>query len=214
MARKLVHCRECGAEISKSVKRCPQCGAKQKKSHFLRNLIILAVLVGGGYYGYNHYSEIKKADVSSAINNAATALSDATNNAASALSDAANNISGKTEKETTAKTTEKKETEKTVSAEADAGTGEDASGVDPDFKEYMDSYEKFMNEYCDFMESYNSADATQLLKYTQLVAEYAEYTSKVDSYNEDNLSTEDYQYFVDVTARVDKRLLEVAGSIE
>lgn len=40
---KLVNCKVCGAEIAKSAKTCPKCGAKQKK-HTL--LVVVCVLIG------------------------------------------------------------------------------------------------------------------------------------------------------------------------
>lgn len=52
---KLKECKTCGATIAASAKVCPHCGAKQKRGHLVRNIIIvLAVLVvavalfGGG----------------------------------------------------------------------------------------------------------------------------------------------------------------------
>ena len=84
------------------------------------------------------------------------------------------------------------------------------NGVSPDFKAFMDSYESFMNKYCDFMETYDESDAAALMQYMSLLAEYEKMTSKVDSYNEENLSAEDYKYYVDVMARVQKRLIDTS----
>ena len=89
-----------------------------------------------------------------------------------------------------------------------------ASGVSADFKEYMDSYEDFMNQYCDFMGSYNKSDTTLLIEYTSLMAKYAEFSSKIDNYDETNLSTEDYKYYMDVMNRVNKRLIEIPDKTE
>lgn len=47
MSKKIINCKACGAEIAKSAKTCPHCGAKNKKSLFKRLwfwLIVVAVL--------------------------------------------------------------------------------------------------------------------------------------------------------------------------
>jgi len=91
-------------------------------------------------------------------------------------------------------------------------TEEAVSGADeitPEFKEYMDAYEAYMNEYCDFMESYDSSDASLLLQYTSLMAKAVEF-EKVADYNEDNLSAEDYKYYLDVMNRINKRLIDTS----
>lgn len=54
MSNKLVKCKACGAEIAKSAKTCPQCGAKQKKHTVLGvvllvlGVIIVIAAIGGG----------------------------------------------------------------------------------------------------------------------------------------------------------------------
>jgi len=103
--------------------------------------------------------------------------------------------------------------EKNEGTEDNSETTEEAvSGADeitPEFKEYMDAYEAYMNEYCDFMESYDSSDASLLLQYTSLMAKAVEF-EKVADYNEDNLSAEDYKYYLDVMNRINKRLIDTS----
>ena len=71
-----------------------------------------------------------------------------------------------------------------------------------------------MNQYCDFMETYDQSDANALLEYASLMNKYTEFASKVEKYDETNLSTEDYKYYIDVMSRVNKRLIDVAGKTE
>ena len=68
-------------------------------------------------------------------------------------------------------------------------------------------------EYCDFMVSYDQSDATALLKYASLMSKYAEFATKVDGYNEDNLSAADYKYYIDVMARVNKKLIDTSVTV-
>ena len=45
----MIHCKECGAEISKSAKVCPQCGKKQKKTSVVGIIFgVLLVIIGIG----------------------------------------------------------------------------------------------------------------------------------------------------------------------
>lgn len=48
---KLVKCKSCGAEIAKSAKVCPQCGAKRKSSALKVVLVVLGVLIVMGAIG-------------------------------------------------------------------------------------------------------------------------------------------------------------------
>ncbi len=93
-------------------------------------------------------------------------------------------------------------------------TAEESTGVDPDLKAFLDSYEQVMNEYCDFMEKYNNADSTNqasmIADYTSYMTSYMEYADKLAAYDQDEMSTEDLQYYLEVTNRVNQRLLSVA----
>ena len=159
---------------------------KDKKSHFLRNLIIIVLIGAAAYFaiskGYLRF-----------------------------ITDRFTDKTGRTGITTEAQT-EGKGTDGQAAAAEEAGSA--ADGVSADFKEYMDSYEEFMNEYCDFMETYDESDPAALVKYTSLMAKYAEFAEKVEQYDENNLSAEDYKYYLDVMNRVNKRLVEIADSVQ
>lgn len=86
------------------------------------------------------------------------------------------------------------------------------AGVSPDFKELMDSYEKFMNEYVAFMKKYqNSGNAASMLAdYVKFTERYADFVKKVENIDEGSLSAADLAYYSEVMARVTKKLSEVA----
>ena len=86
-------------------------------------------------------------------------------------------------------------------------------GVTPEFKELMDSYEKFFDEYVDFMKKYSDSDDTlgMMEEYTEYMKTYAETMEKLGKIDTDKLSAADYAYYVEVTARIQKKLLEVSG---
>ncbi len=84
--------------------------------------------------------------------------------------------------------------------------------VTPSFKEMMDGYESFMDEYIAFMQKYDSSDdtASLLLDYTNLVTKELEWLDKIDSVDESQLSAADDLYYLEVTARVNKKLYDAA----
>ncbi|MBQ8945950.1 MAG: hypothetical protein IJ058_03965 [Lachnospiraceae bacterium] len=86
------------------------------------------------------------------------------------------------------------------------------TGVDPELKAALDEYESFMNDYCDFMKKYaeNPANAISMLSdYTEMLNRYTEFASKIDNLDTSNMSTADYEYYLDVLNRVEKKLLQV-----
>lgn len=90
-----------------------------------------------------------------------------------------------------------------------------ASVVNSDFKKTMDSYEQFFNDYASFLEKYSKADGSEdafamLADYTTFMTKYAETMEALDSIDVEKLSTADYAYYVEVMARINKRLAEVS----
>lgn len=77
--------------------------------------------------------------------------------------------------------TESETEEQQPAMDSDTSTvGED--GMRKDFKEAMDSYEAFMNEYCDFMEKYskNPTDASLMADYMSYMSKYDDFIKKFD----------------------------------
>lgn len=83
--------------------------------------------------------------------------------------------------------------------------------ISQDFKEFVDSYEEFYNEYADFLESYDASDFSMLGKYASVMEKLAEFDAKADAYHEDDVTPEEWKYFVDAQARIEKRLLGIAS---
>ncbi|MDO4408838.1 MAG: hypothetical protein Q4C16_07840 [Eubacteriales bacterium] len=88
-------------------------------------------------------------------------------------------------------------------------TGVDENGVTLSFKEEVDAYEEFMNEYCDFMDHYDSSDLSMLAQFTKIMAKYAQYTGKMEEIDESELSPADSAYYLEANTRILKRLSEV-----
>lgn len=109
----------------------------------------------------------------------------------------------KTTTNTTKTNTTKTNTTKTTST---------ATGVDPDLKKFLDSYEAFIDEYVDFMKKYmnDPGNAISMLsEYTQIMTKYEDFAEKVDEYDSNEMSKEDAKYYLDVVNRCNKKMLDV-----
>lgn len=87
-------------------------------------------------------------------------------------------------------------------------------GMRPEFKAAMDSYEKFMNEYVDFIKKYeaNPSDFSLLADYADYTTKYADFVEDFEEWEDDeDMNAAETAYYIDVQARVSKKLLEIAG---
>ena len=114
-------------------------------------------------------------------------------------------------KETSKQESSKPETSKQESSKTETSKSNNGL-VTPSFKEAMDSYEKFFDEYVAFMKKYSESDDTlsMLDDYTKYLQQYTETMKKMDEIDEDELSDADLAYYIEVNARISKKLLEVA----
>ena len=99
--------------------------------------------------------------------------------------------------------------------ESSVASEADSEGIRPEIKEAIDSYETFMNDYCDFMEKYNESDdtAAMLTEYSDYMKKYADFADKFDKIQDEDLNTEETKYYIDVQTRVSKRLLETSDNL-
>ena len=77
----------------------------------------------------------------------------------------------------------------------------------------IDSYEQIMNEYCDFMETYNSSDdpMSMLEDYAQYMADYTQAMNDFAAIEDMDLNDAELAYYNEVNLRVNQRLLSVAS---
>lgn len=90
--------------------------------------------------------------------------------------------------------------------------GELVDGMRPDFKEAMDSYEAFYDEYCEIIKKYteNPSDMELLANYTDMLAKATEMADKFDAWENSDMNSVELKYYLDVNNRVTKKLLEVS----
>ncbi len=86
------------------------------------------------------------------------------------------------------------------------------TGLRPKFKEAMDSYEAFYDEYCEFMKKYkaNPTDLTLLTQYTTMLTKLSDMNAKFKAWKSEDLNAEELKYYLEVSNRVMQKMLEVA----
>ena len=85
-----------------------------------------------------------------------------------------------------------------------------AVGLSPEFKEMMDSYEAFFDEYCEFIKKFNSSTDQMSLfaDYSDFMMKYTEYMTKLDDVGKSEMSDAEMMYYTEVNLRIQKKLLE------
>ncbi len=85
------------------------------------------------------------------------------------------------------------------------------TGIDPEFKAAMDSYEKFMDEYVSFMKKYkeNPSDMDILADYADYMTKYADFVEDFETWEDEDMNSSETAYYIEVQARVSKKLLEI-----
>jgi len=91
-------------------------------------------------------------------------------------------------------------------------TSEKRSDIDPTFKKKMDDYEAFIDEYFDFMTSYDKAeDTTKLMtKYLSYLSRFEESSRVLDDIDTYSLTEEEQAYYMSVMARIMKKLMSLS----
>lgn len=88
---------------------------------------------------------------------------------------------------------------------------ESVDGIRPEFQEAMDAYEEFYTEYCDILKKYsqNPADFTLLTQYNELVTKAIEVDEAFEAWDEDEMSSEELKYYLEVNNRVMQMMVDV-----
>ena len=102
--------------------------------------------------------------------------------------------------------------EKKPEAAKETKPAQTADGVDPELKAFLDSYEEFMDEYILFMKKYMDDPGnavTMLGEYASIMEKYGEFAEAVEKYDEREMSTADAKYYLEVTNRINQKMLDV-----
>ena len=102
--------------------------------------------------------------------------------------------------------------EKKPEAAKETKPAQTADGVDPELKAFLDSYEEFMDEYILFMKKYMNDPGnavTMLGEYASIMEKYGEFAEAVEKYDEKEMSTADAKYYLEVTNRINQKMLDI-----
>lgn len=104
---------------------------------------------------------------------------------------------------------ELEESQGVTDSENDIKTADD---IRPEFKEALDGYEAFMNEYCEFMKNYMESDDifSMTADYTKLMTEEIEWMEKMNNLEDEEMNSAELKYYTEVTMRVSQKLLEIS----
>lgn len=193
-------CKYCGTPIHSKMRVCPACGARVKKPLYKKGgILILAVIavVAVLTLTRGEKREQNKSDTVTASNIESL-------------------MEARPEPSSAAKSTPTPEASPTPTPTAQEPAAETAAelvdGMRPEFKEAMDSYESFYDEYCDFMEKYseNPADLELLAQYSDMLSQLAEMDEKFEAWDSEELNAAELKYYLEVSARITQKLYGVA----
>lgn len=85
-----------------------------------------------------------------------------------------------------------------------------ADVIRPEFKEAMDSYEAFYDEYCDFIKKYkaNPSDLKLLTKYADMVEQLEDMNEKFEDWEDNDLSDTELKYYLEVNNRISQKMID------
>lgn len=85
-------------------------------------------------------------------------------------------------------------------------------GLRTEFKNAMDSYEKFVDEYIIFMQKYNSnpTDYELIKEYATYLGKYNDMVNKFEKWEDEDLNDAETAYYIEVQTRVNKKLMEAS----
>lgn len=206
---KMTVCKTCNNPIAANAKVCPHCGAKNKKPFFKRGwfiLLLVIVVLAAVLRACGDGRDSGKASGGEApVNNTLPE-----NTKAPAPTEPAEEPDTEPEAEGT-------EAGETPASEEPAETPQEEpetiDGMRPEFKEAMDSYEAFYDEYCEFMKKYseNPSDLSLLAEYAEMMSRLAEMDEQFEAWEDEDLNTEEMKYYLEVSSRIAAKLLDVAG---
>lgn len=118
-----------------------------------------------------------------------------------------------TPEETTEPTEAPTEPAEEATEPTEESTVELVNGMRPEFKEAMDAYEEFYDEYCELLTKYdqNPSDLTLLMQYTELLEKSEEMDEVFEKWDDEELNRAELTYYLEVNDRVLRKLMDAMG---
>ena len=85
--------------------------------------------------------------------------------------------------------------------------------IRPEVKEAIDSYEQFIDRYCEFMAREDYGDMKWLSDYAKWLEDYSKMQKKFDAINDGDLTTAENNYYTEVMLRCSSKLLQTASTM-
>lgn len=113
--------------------------------------------------------------------------------------------------------TKKEDETQTEQESSDTKSSDTASvssdAIRPEIKEAIDSYEAFVDSYCEFMKNYDASDLTMLTKYADLMSKDYEMAQKFEDIENQDLTDAEANYYAQVSLRCSQKMLEASQSM-
>lgn len=172
---------------------------------------------------YDEKEKILRISLSSGISDESSSLK-TKNESNSSVGQIENEDTGKTEEITESEKSSKiadsesnteleTETKLQADSELNSSSTETSEGIRSEFKEILDGYEAFMNEYCEFMKKYAESDdvLSMAADYAQIMQKEIEWIDKIESLEKMEMNDAEARYYAEVNLRVSQKLLEVTS---
>ena len=85
--------------------------------------------------------------------------------------------------------------------------------IRPEVKDAIDSYEKYIDDYCEFMSRSDYGDMKWLSDYAKWVSELSDMQKKFDAIQDKDLTTAENNYYLEVLMRCNNKLTQTASSM-
>jgi len=111
-------------------------------------------------------------------------------------------------------TTEDLATEENIDDTESEEADDSSAAISLEFKQTMDDYEAWFDHYCEVMQKYqdNPSDLSLLSEMTELLSEETAMLEQLENMDQAEMNTAELAYYLEVTARIEKKLLEVVGN--
>ena len=197
----LKFCPDCGEKVSRKAKRCPHCGARLGKNPFVaflglifKTFLVLVVLAIAALFGMRYMNQ----------------------QAAKRYQEERERLALENPTNTPTPTPTPEVIERAPIGDIEEDIQEEvvvSSGIRPEFKEFMDSYESFYMGYYDLLDKManDPGDLSILADYTKLTVEVAKWEEELGDWDEDDMNAEELEYYLGVTNRVIQRASETIG---
>lgn len=122
------------------------------------------------------------------------------------------NSQSKIQSESIAEPEDEKDSSESEPAESEkSAEGETVDGMRVEFKEAMDAYENFYNDYIDFLKNMDKDNPGAVLsEYLEMLNKLTEYDEKFDEWEDEDLNDAELKYYLEVNSRVLQKLSEVS----